>query len=384
MKIKIPTLQHHRASGRARVSWQGRHIYFGRFGEAETEERYRRWCAELLTGEAQTPERGAGLSVSELAARYMVHARDYYQPDSPMHVMIKNALEPLIRLYGSTPAAEFGPKALRTVRGVWLDPERKRVLSRRTVNGYTGCVKRMFRWAASNEFVPVTTYQALATLDNLRKLRSTARETQSIEPVSQRHLDAVIAVAPRVLRDLIRVHALTGARPTEICELKRGYIDTTGPVWLATLEEHKTAWHEHAKPRIIPFGPQAQDILRPYMLRPGEAYIFDPREAVAERPAPKDTRRRPGQPETPRKSDRRVRDHYDKDSYRHAVATLCERARVPVWTPNQIRKYTASRVRERFGLDGAQVLLGHASADVTEIYARLDEARLVEIAKELG
>lgn len=120
------------------------------------------------------------------------------------------------------------------------------------------------------------------------------------------------------------------------------------------------------------------------MLRPGEAYIFDPREAVAERPAPKDRRRRPGQPETPRKSDRRVRDHYDKDSYRNAIATLCERAQVPVWRPNQIRKYTASRVRARFGLDGAQVLLGHASADVTEIYARLDEARLIEIARELG
>ena len=384
MKLKIPALHHHKASDRGRVSWKGKHIYFGKWDDPATHEAYRRWIAELITGEAHTPKPGAGMTVSELALRYIDHCSGYYPPHSTMHGLVKNALDAVVALYGSLPLDEFGPKALRTVRGTWLKREHGKPLSRCSINKFVSIVKRMFRWAVSQEFVDVTVYQALATLDNLKKGRSGARETKPIEPVSQCHIEAVLKIAPRIIRDMITVQMLCGARPGELCALKRGDIDTTGPVWLATLEVHKTAHLEGARARLIPFGPKAQAILKPYMLRPMDAHMFDPRESVAERPAPKGQRRRPGQPETPRKSDRRVRDHYDKDSYRHAVATLCERARVPVWTPNQIRKYTASRVRERFGLDGAQVLLGHASADVTEIYARLDEARLVEIAKELG
>jgi integrase len=55
-----------------------------------------------------------------------------------------------------------------------------------------------------------------------------------------------------------------------------------------------------------------------------------------------------------------------------------------IWHPNQLRHSFATLVRKTHGLDAAQVLLGHASAEVTEIYAEADRARAQRIICEVG
>jgi membrane-associated protease RseP (regulator of RpoE activity) len=54
--------------------------------------------------------------------------------------------------------------------------------ARSTVNNNVARIKRMFRWGAQNELIPVTIYQALATVAGLRKGRRSAREPQPISP----------------------------------------------------------------------------------------------------------------------------------------------------------------------------------------------------------
>lgn len=54
------------------------------------------------------------------------------------------------------------------------------------------------------------------------------------------------------------------------------------------------------------------------------------------------------------------------------------------WAPNQLRHTRATNVRARYGLEASQVILGYASADVTQIYAERDEALARKVAKERG
>jgi site-specific recombinase XerC len=54
------------------------------------------------------------------------------------------------------------------------------------------------------------------------------------------------------------------------------------------------------------------------------------------------------------------------------------------WHPNQLSHSFATRVRKEFGLDGAQVALGHANADVTQVYPARDEEAAVAIAEKIG
>ena len=53
---------------------------------------------------------------------------------------------------------------------------------------------------------------------------------------------------------------------------------------------------------------------------------------------------------------------------------------ISVWTPHRLRHNAATRVRRDFGLEAAQVILGHARADVTQLYAETDRSRAIEVA----
>ena len=54
------------------------------------------------------------------------------------------------------------------------------------------------------------------------------------------------------------------------------------------------------------------------------------------------------------------------------------------WSPNQLRHSVGTEIRKRFGLETAQVILGHASADVTQVYAERDLSKAIEIMREVG
>jgi integrase len=49
-----------------------------------------------------------------------------------------------------------------------------------------------------------------------------------------------------------------------------------------------------------------------------------------------------------------------------------------------LRHNRATEVRRRYGIEAAQVALGHARADVTEVYAEKNMEMATRIAREMG
>jgi hypothetical protein len=72
-------------------------------------------------------------------------------------------------LFGTTPAAEFGPKKLKAVRQAMVD----RDWCRNTVNAQIDRVKRMFKWAVAEELLSGDVYHALRAVDGLRRVLPT-------------------------------------------------------------------------------------------------------------------------------------------------------------------------------------------------------------------
>jgi len=54
------------------------------------------------------------------------------------------------------------------------------------------------------------------------------------------------------------------------------------------------------------------------------------------------------------------------------------------WSPNQLRHAAATEVPREFGLEAAQVILGHSQANVTQVYAERDLAKGVDVARQIG
>jgi integrase len=185
---------------------------------------------------------------------------------------------------------------------------------------------------------------------------------------------------------LVRLQLLTGARPGELLNLRPCDIDRTEAVWTVTLEHHKTAHKGHE--RVLYMGPLAQSILRPFLLRDTDRPLFSPRDAEAQRH--KDSResedggRREDQKPNKKKTDRVVRDAYDKRTYHRAIERACAKAGVTRWHPNQLRHNCATALRKTLGIEAAQVMLGHARVDTTEIYAERNHEAARKIAADHG
>lgn len=392
-----PSLRPHKASGRGVVTLNGVDHYCGPWPKGkkkppeETKAEYDCLVAEWLANGRRLPEKGSEpdvLTVGELIVRFWAHAEVYYRhPDGESTTELRDyrpSLKPLRSLYANLPAADFSPLKLKAVRENMILAG----LSRNVINQRIGRIVRMFKWAVSEELVAETVYNALATVPGLQKGRSKARETKPVLPVTDAQVDGAMPFLSSVAQAMVQVQRLTGARPGEVCSMRPWDIDQTGGVWIYRPASHKT--QHRGKLRAIAIGPKAQEMLRPFLDgRNPEVCVFSPQEAIAEIRAVRRTNRKskvqPSQVcRKKRKPKRKPGTGYTVSSYLHAIKRACKRAGIEPWHPNQLRHSHATEVRKRFGLEAAQVALGHSQAQVTEVYAERDLTLAAKVAAEIG
>lgn len=289
----------------------------------------------------------------------------------------------LKRLYGSTPAADFGPLALKACREEFIAAD----LARSEVNRRTGYIRALFKWAVAEQLVTATVHHGLAAVAGLKRGRSTARETDPIKPVPDAFVYAIRTHVSRQVWAMIELQRLTGMRPGEVVIMRARDLEMGEKVWLYTPARHKT--EHHGRYRRIALGPRAQEIVREFLGPSLGRYLFSPAEAEEERKAARRAARKtkvqPSQRDRSKPdAARRPRDRFDVPSYRNIIFRACLEAGVPVWGPNRLRHNAGTRFRKEFGLDVARALLGHATTATTEIYAELDEVRAGEAMLRIG
>lgn len=447
----VPSYRHHKPSAQAVVTirtaaGERRDVYLGAFNSPESRAEYGRIVAELATCPASSAPVGPAaprLTVDQLLLAYWRHAEHHYRtsggnPTGELDEIRRSAV-PLRKLYGHTPAAEFGPKALAAVRQEMV----KAGACRGVVNQRANRLRRVFRWATAEELVPAGVYEALRALPGLQKGRTEAREAEPVKPVEPAHVAAVLPHLNRHVRAMVELQRLTGMRPGEVCGLTLGEVDRSGEQWVYRPTEHKTA--HRGKARAVPLGPKARALLLAFVrgehpppdgfahvelnnpdhsnarLVAADAYeeagrdrdagllrdvacpvvfldgcVIDPGAAVFSPSRERDERFKrlraarkskvpPSQLARRKKNPKRVPSgEYHPHAYLNAVKKACEKAGVPDWHPNQLRHTHATEVRRLYGLEAAQAVLGHSRADVTQVYAERDLALAAKVAAEIG
>ncbi|MCH7751347.1 MAG: site-specific integrase [Planctomycetes bacterium] len=385
----LPKYRKHRASSQAIVTLSGQDFYLGPHGTKASKLEYDRVIGEWPKN-GLSPLLGSadGLTVVELWSRYWKFAKSYYKKDGKCTgeaPNIKAAIRFLRDWYGKTLVSEFGPLALQAVRQRMVEAD----FSRNYVNAQIGRIKRMFKWGVAEELVPPAVFQGLTSVTGLRQGRSDARESEPVMPVEDTIVQTTLTALSQVVGDMVRLQRLTGMRPAEVCQLQPVDIDREGDVWLYQPSQHKT--QHHGRERTVFFGPQAQGILLRYLARSAEEYCFQPRDSEAKRLAalhaarttPMSCGNRPGSNRR-RKPKKKPGNHYTTDSYRRAIHYACDKAGIEKWSPNRLRHSAATEVRSKFGLEAAQIILGHSTADVTQVYAERDLTKGIEVARQIG
>src|SRR5207237_8853867 len=120
-----------------------------------------------------------------------------------------------------------------------------------------------------------------------------------------------------------------------------------------------------------------------------QEYLFSPRQAMLERYAVlRQARKTKVQPSQicrrKRKPRKQPGTRYTVSSYRRAVREACKKAGVIPWHPHQLRHTAATAFRRKYGVETARIILRHATAFTTEIYAEVDRQRATAIMAEEG
>lgn len=376
----------------AYVRLSGRKKYLGTYATPESRQKYRQLLAEWLQSpEAPDPvqedkDDARTMTVTMLIAAWIRHnapAQTSKRPAGELGLYF-DLFKELRRLFGTEQhlAVHFGPKSLKKLARSLAD---ERGLSRKTIGGQVAKAKSVFRWAVDEELLPG---EVIYRLDAVKRLR-VGQVREKVRPVADEHVEAIKPFLSRHVRAMVEVQRLTGMRSGELTGMRRSRLDTSGRVWLYGLAtEHKTG-HRGIE-RQVEIGPRAQQIIAqfpPRSLDPDE-FIFSPAEAELEAVGRK---RGPGC----RKPGKR----YTPGSYRRAITRACDLADrwakggrviandqriVPRFKPHMLRHTLATQIRGRYGADAAQVVLGHQSLDVTQLYAEADRKLAAKVMLEIG
>jgi integrase len=381
----IPAYRRHKPSGQAVVTLNGRDCYLGRFGSPESKLEYDRVTSEWLARGRRLAVSASELLIKEVIAGYYGHA--FSTMRDPEVEKVKAALRPVRELYGETKASEFGPIAYRVLRQKLIDyvsPRGKR-LCISTIRDRMGIIRRMIAWGVEYGMMPADTLQRILAIPPLRARRDGVKPARKVRPAPEADIQAILPHLNATVRAMVELQALTGMRPGEVWSITTGQIERAGEVWIYRPCLHKNV--DRGQDRAIPLGPRAQEVVKPWLRADPDAPLFSAREAAErhyeatrKRPKAQAARRQAKRRKTPRGRN----ELYNKNSYSQAIARACQRAGVPVFRPNQIRHTVGTKVRGLFGLEHAQVLLGHAKADVTQRYAERDLALARDVAAKIG
>jgi integrase len=381
MPKRIPSYCHHRGNGQAFVTLNGERKYLGVYGSEKSHQRYAEEISRWQADQGQAPEE---ITVGQLTLIYLEYAKGHYQkdgkPTSKVHV-IQAALRALNREWRTLAAKDFTPRRFKQVRENLIASGE---LCRNTINEYMRLIRAAVRWAVGEELLPPENLVALEAVPDLQAGRTSARESNPVEPVAIEDVEAVLPFLSEPLVGAVRFQLATACRPGEALTLKLADIDRTGEVWIYRPKSHKTA--HHGKARIILIGPKAQAVIQSHIKTADpEAYVF----AV------------PGT---------EGRKHYRRDSYKSAITRACQKAfdmpkelrkvkrtspaelkaeaeawrKAHCWHPNQLRHTAATAIRKASTVEESKTILGHADIRTTEIYAERDLAKAAEIIKRIG
>jgi hypothetical protein len=174
---RLPKYRKRRASGQAVVSFSGRDIYLGAYGTRLSRANYDRITTEWLASGRTCNTAGQDITIVELLAAFRRYAVKHYCRDGRPTGEIHNfdyAIVPLRVLYGREQVHDFGPLRLKSIQSLmakgYNDPQRGTVagLSRGVVNSRIARIRRIFRWAVSEELAPSSMAHALDTVQGLQ------------------------------------------------------------------------------------------------------------------------------------------------------------------------------------------------------------------------
>jgi integrase len=359
----------------------------------------------------RNPDGEGPVTINQAWRHYELHARAHYRDEDGQQSRgydgMVNAFSIVLELYGNEPASDFTPAKLERCQGGMV----AKGYCVQTVNRRSTQIRTVFRWLARHDIVPVEVWHKLQTVTAIKPGRGipfngeiyTPSKSKGVKAVNDQLVWQTCEHLPPSVAAMVTMHYYTGCRPQDVCNLRPIDIDQRGEVWVYRPRKHKTKHHGYE--REVYIGPKAQTAIKPYLDRATklDAYLFTPQLAHEERTQAQRQAYTPPEhaegdyrnwPSYQRRLEEReakraaglakFNPYWKVRAYARCIEKTCQDHGLPHWSPNQLRHNAAERIRSDYGLDAAQVILGHSSAVVTEVYAEADKQKAAGVMSRVG
>jgi integrase len=352
-RVNAPAIFLHKASGQAAFKYQGKTHYLGRHGSPEVQERYAKKLLELKC-EVPLAAMSGRISIDELLTRFIRYFSVLHK-NTPWLLKKLNKFSVLQSSVqatcGNFPTSLLSPKVFNKVKEHFQHGG--------TTHGgrspaYTSecmrILKRAVRWGVVEDLVSLEVWQRLELMlpdEGVSYKRGT--------PVAPEIVAKTLPYLSCRNVVIIKLLALTGARPREILSMKAEEIDRSKEPWEYRPSVHKN--QHRGKGRVILLGPDAQRLLC----------------EVRDESVPEEFR---GPITTGFFFPSRKRGkHYQLGSLCKQLRAAIAQAKVSRWHPYQLRHAAVTRIALEHGKDVAQAVAGHSSMLMTSHYDHGDLER---------
>ena len=365
----------------------GKKVMLGRYGTPEADAAFRQLQIQVLTDPTLTSFKPQQVLVEDLCLAYL----QYAQGNDPGHYSsVKTAVEILLQHYTGQAVDTLDTRHFLFLQEQFVEHG----VSRRYCNALMGYIRAMLKWGILRKLVPHQVYVEAKFIPPLKKGRTKARENPERQDVPDDVVRRTLPFMSPTVRAMVQIQRMTGMRPSEVCKMTVEDIDRSrgNGLWYYTLKAHNPEQQahkteQHIGKKVVPLGLPEQELIVPYLIgkKPTDA-VFSPKTAMqewhAERRANRKSKITPSQIErdatrAAKPAKRQPGEFYDQSSYRVAVLNAIKKGnkilpdvqKIPHWTPYAIRHSAGTATEEALGLDKAQALLGHTSANTTKRYA---------------
>tara|TARA_Y100001933_G_scaffold262971_1_gene322723 strand:+ start:68447 stop:69583 length:1137 start_codon:yes stop_codon:yes gene_type:complete len=346
-------------------------------------QRFTKWLSDEFYAREVIRNPSGLLAVHDLCREYLVFAAGYYRDeDGKQTTEVRNIHYTLTfynNLYGEEPLHSLGPIQLRDFQVEMIKQDKARTL----INKMCEHIRRMVRWAVSEELLDSRVLYAIESVTAIKKGRSPkkgtppARESEKVVAAPLLAINKAKQFLPHTVCAMIDLQMLTAMRPQDVCGMRLIDIDMSDhDVWIYEPDKFKTKYRGDR--RTIFLGPRCQGIIKPFMNREPVENLFKPEDAQLQRNAA-----RRGDKEAPRTNKGygdKYRPFYDTASYRKTIRRACESAKIDIWSPNQLRHYAHDEYEKMLGIEITAGIMGHSDVTTTKLYGERQLQRAREAA----
>ncbi|MBQ2619810.1 MAG: tyrosine-type recombinase/integrase [Thermoguttaceae bacterium] len=326
-----------------------RHTYsLGRYGSKEADQAYKKLAAQFYSDSLSFDQ--DKMKIAHLLADYLQHTP--LKKGTPKTYRIKKVIRLCIEVIGEDTCSSFSFASLAIIKERILEDCKANNLTQTYANQLLSAAKSIFTYGVLKGWLDG---KVLPVIKAYPMITGTLKPLKKREAVSDDVVETTLKYMKQPYVDIIRLIRSACLRPCELLRIRKSDIEVKDGCWVVRV---KSKTERYGYSRIIVFNQKEQEILKNRIKEDSELLFCTNRK-------------------TPVKELNLIQN----------IKKAIQRANrngenIPRWTAYQLRHAAFTENAEKYGVEIASKIAGHANLNMARIYDHSTESILIKLAQE--